>query len=111
MSQYTILVDFRISPGAMDRFMALVLENARLSLAREPDCLIFDVLTPGDGGDQVLLYEVYRDRRAFDAHVAMPHVRSFGAAVAPLTSAKTVTELKLCSSPHPDRRGDGFPER
>ena len=46
--------------------LPLVCANAAASLKGEPECLRFDVLTPLAGGDEVLLYEVYRDRAAFE---------------------------------------------
>lgn len=96
MSHYVITVNFRMAPGREDQFMELILENARLSLANEQGCLVFDVLRPVSGPpDQVLLYEVYRDRAAFEAHLRTPHFLSFDAAVGDLITAKTVVEFTV----------------
>lgn len=96
MSNYSITVDFRMARGREEQFMELMLENACLSLANEPGCLVFDVLRPvGGPPDQVLLYEVYRDRAAFEAHLRMPHFLKFDAKIGGLVTAKTVVEFTV----------------
>ena len=42
--------------------------HAARCLKDEPGTLQFDVLLPHDGGDKVMLYELYQDQAAFDAH-------------------------------------------
>ena len=39
-----IYVEFTVKAAAVERFRALILENARKSLAHEPGCRRFDVL-------------------------------------------------------------------
>ena len=69
-----ILVEFELHPGKEPEFRRLVLENAAASLRDEPGCRQFDVLTPEAGpGDRIVLYEIYDDAAAFDAHLATPH--------------------------------------
>lgn len=92
---YTILVEFDLKPGTHNSFMPLMLENARKSLSDEPGCLVFDVLTHVDNDERVVLYEIYRDRAAFEEHLKAPHFLSFDAAVGPLVSEKRVTELSI----------------
>ena len=89
-----ILVDFAVVPEARDAFRRLVLENAAASLRDEPGCRQFDVLEPeGEGGGRIVLYEIYDDAAAFDAHLATPHYAKFAAETEPMVSRKTVTRL------------------
>lgn len=97
-SHYVILVEFDLKPGAHDAFMPLMLENARLSLADEPGCMVFDVLTREDDASRVVLYEVYTDKAAFGEHLKAPHFLSFDSAVKEHIAAKRVTELSLESA-------------
>jgi autoinducer 2-degrading protein len=92
---YTILVEFDLKPGTRAAFMPLMLDNARRSLADEPGCLVFDVLSRADDEERVVLYEIYRDRAAFDQHLKAPHFLSFDAVVGTHVAAKRVTELSL----------------
>ncbi|TKT69838.1 putative quinol monooxygenase [Aquamicrobium sp. LC103] len=98
-SYYTILVEFDLKPGCRTAFMPLMLENARSSLSDEPGCLVFDVLSRADDEERVVLYEVYRDKSAFDAHLRAPHFLSFDAAIGDYVAAKRVIELSMESPP------------
>ena len=95
-----ILVEFELHPGGEPDFRRLVLENAAASLRDEPGCRQFDVLTPEAGpGDRIVLYEIYDDAAAFDAHLATPHFATFNDATAPLVANKTVHRLSFASPP------------
>jgi quinol monooxygenase YgiN len=87
---FAVIVTFRPKPGAADRFRDLVLANAADSLRLEPGCRQFDVVLAEGEGTTVVLYEIYEDRAAFDAHMAMPHYVRFAAATNDLIAAKTV---------------------
>ncbi len=89
---YVVLVTFDVKPEAWEAFLPLMAENARASLHAEPGCLQFDVCRDPDA-PRVVLYEVYTDRAAFDAHLATAHFKAFDAAVAPMIAAKQVALL------------------
>ena len=94
MGNFVLVVEFEIKPEEADRFHALIAENACLSVANEPGCLQFDVVRPEEGGPRVVLYEVYADRAAFDAHIKMPHVATFFAQAKPLLLGQKVTRFE-----------------
>jgi quinol monooxygenase YgiN len=62
------------SAEALDRLVAETVEGVR---AREPGTLIYAAHTVAAQPLQRVLYELYRDRAAFDAHEALPHTRRF----------------------------------
>jgi len=95
MSGFIILVDFRLKPGAKAAFRRLIDENARASCREEPGCRRFDVLESAAEGDRIVLYEIYDDRAAFQAHVKTGHFARFNEDSAALVAAKAVTELDL----------------
>jgi len=86
MARFVVLVEFRLLPGAAERFRQLVLENAHHSVRDEPGCRRFDVLLPRDPADPELvrLYEIYDDAAAFEAHLGTPHYARFKAATSDL---------------------------
>jgi autoinducer 2-degrading protein len=88
-----ILVEFELRPDKVAEFRRLMLENATASLRDEPGCRQFDVLTPEGQGATIVLYEIYDDAAAFEAHLQAPHYLEFAAAVEPLVTRKTVTRL------------------
>ena len=95
MSGFVIVVDFKIKSGAMDTFRRLIDDNAQASVKDEPGCQRFDVLANRKDADRVLLYEIYDDRAAFDAHLKTPHFAQFNTASADLVADKTVMEYDL----------------
>ena len=95
MSGFVILVDFTVVAGERAAFRRLIDDNARESCRTEPGCRRFDVLEPAGEPDRVLLYEIYDDRAAFEAHTRTAHFARFDAASAALVAAKTVTECSL----------------
>lgn len=92
---FSLTVHFAIVPSHRDAFLELVRENAALSLRDEPGCLRFDVLVAEGDDDQILLYELYTDAAAFDAHLASPHFKSFDQATKDMVVTKTPARFKL----------------
>lgn len=88
-------MDFRLKPGSRAAFRRLVDDNAIASTREEPGCLRFDVLEPTGERERVVLYEIYDDRAAFDAHLKTAHFAAFDTASTAYVAEKTVTECAL----------------
>lgn len=86
---FVLVVEITVVPGALDRFMHLMEENAKASLGSEPGCHQFDIVQDRDDPHQILLYEVYDDEAAFQAHKDTAHYRAFDRAAGPLMAAKS----------------------
>jgi quinol monooxygenase YgiN len=95
MTGFVVMVDFRLKPGARAGFRRLIDANARDSAKTEPGCRRFDVLEPAGEADRILLYEIYDDRAAFDAHARSAHYLSFDKASSDLVTRKVVTICDL----------------
>jgi (4S)-4-hydroxy-5-phosphonooxypentane-2,3-dione isomerase len=95
VSAFAIMVDFRLKPGALPLFRPLIDANARASCADEPGCQRFDVLEPEGEPDRIVLYEIYDDGAAFEAHTRTAHFKSFDAESARHVARKLVTRLDL----------------
>ena len=95
MTPFVIVVEFQIRSGKMAAFRRLMDANARASCRDEPGCRRFDVLTSEKDPDHILLYEIYDDRAAFEAHVRTPHFAVFNTESAPLVADKVVREYAL----------------
>jgi quinol monooxygenase YgiN len=70
---YAILVTIHIKPEFRDAYLESMLDDARGSVNDEPGCFRFDVLQDENNPNTIYLYEVYRDKEAFDAHLVAPH--------------------------------------
>ncbi len=70
---YVLVVTIHIKPGCADRFVAAMLDDACGSVGSEPGCVRFDVIQDEKEPNRIYLYEVYKDRAAFDFHMTTPH--------------------------------------
>jgi quinol monooxygenase YgiN len=86
---YTLLED-RVNE--FDKLTQLVVDQVR---SREPDTLVFIVHAVPSAPMQRILYEVYRDRDAYQWHLRQPHVTQFEADRRPYVLATNVIELGL----------------
>ena len=86
---YTLLED-RVDE--FDKLTQRVVDQVR---SREPDTLVFIVHAVPSAPMQRILYEVYRDRDAYQWHLRQPHVAQFEADRRPYVLATNVIELGL----------------
>lgn len=97
MTNLVIVVDIVTHADAAQEFAALIAANAAASLT-EPGCRRFDVCTDPAAPERVLLYEIYDDDAAFDAHLRAPHYLQFAAAAKPLIASITIRRLRLAAA-------------
>jgi len=80
-------VKIRIKPDQVDNFMAKLAENAK-GARSEQGCKTFDVSVDPNDKTSVMLYEVYTDEKAFQAHQETPHFKKYLAEAIPLLAAR-----------------------
>jgi len=84
---FVLQVDIRIKPENVDAFMEKLAANA--SAARtEPGNRTFDVAVDPEDRTHVMLYEVYADEKAFEAHQRTPHFKKYLAEAVPLLASR-----------------------
>jgi len=86
---YTLIED-RVEE--FDRLTERVVDQVR---SREPDTLVFIVHAVPSAPMQRILYEVYRDRSAYQRHTEQPYVQQFEADRRPFVLATNIIELGL----------------
>lgn len=69
---HLVCVHVHVAPEYRGVFIEATLENARNSI-QEPGNLRFDVLQQADDPNRFVLYEVYRDETAANAHKQTAH--------------------------------------
>ena len=74
MPKLAIVATIEVAPGRRDEFLPLLMAHRVRCLKDEPGTLQFDPLVPRDDDTKVLLYEVYQDDAAFDAHFNGPSI-------------------------------------
>ena len=73
---YVVLVNFEVHSQHTDAFAQRVKQQAVDSKTKETGCQVFDVCQ-SDDPNYIMLYEVYDDKAAFDAHLASAHFHDF----------------------------------
>jgi len=84
---FVLTVQLRIKPENVDAFMSKLAENAS-NARKEPGCKQFDVLVDPNDKTKAMLYEVYNDDKAFEAHQATPHFKKYVAEAVPLLASR-----------------------
>ena len=84
---FVLLVNIRIKPENVERFMQGIGENARAA-RQEPGCRQFEVLVDAQDRTKVVLFEVYADEKAFEAHQATAHFKKYLAEAVPLLASR-----------------------
>lgn len=74
MSIRSLIVEFKIKPGQMEKFLDIIKDHAAGTLADEEGCQQFHVCISDDDADTVWLYEQYRNEAALDIHKASPRL-------------------------------------
>jgi quinol monooxygenase YgiN len=80
-------VMIQIKPENVDSFMQKVIENGKAART-EPGCRQFDVLVDPKDRTRAMLYEVYADEKAFDAHQQTAHFKKYLAEAVPLLASR-----------------------
>jgi quinol monooxygenase YgiN len=84
---FVLAVQIRIKPENVEVFMKRLNENASAA-RKEPGCRQFDVLVDPSDKTKVMLYEVYNDDSAFEAHQQTPHFKKYLAEAVPLLASR-----------------------
>ncbi len=84
---FVLSVTIRIKPENVDAWIRKALENAR-EARKEPGCRHFDVLVDPKDRTRVMLYEIYDDEKAFEAHQQTAHFKKYLAEAVPLLASR-----------------------
>ncbi len=95
---YVVVVEFVCNAGCEAPFVEAVKEQAKNSVERETDCLQFDICVDPETQAKILLYEVYTNEAAFEAHIKTNHFATFDQTVQPWIESKTVRVMTRIQS-------------
>jgi autoinducer 2-degrading protein len=79
---FSLMVQIEVDPQRRDEFLVAITANAEASVRDEPGCLRFDVCSVEGDENRFVLYELYADTAAFEAHRAAPHFSTWREAAA-----------------------------
>jgi len=84
---FVLLVNIRVKPENVGAFMQKLSDNARAA-RKEPGCRQFEALVDPKDQTKVVLFEVYDDEKAFEAHQATPHFKKYLAEAVPMLASR-----------------------
>jgi quinol monooxygenase YgiN len=88
MAEIVLVVEYNIKPECRDAYLARIRRHRRDVLANEPGCKAFNILTTEEDPNRVLLYEVYADAAAFDAHGKTPYMANYRTETEPMAASR-----------------------
>ena len=74
---FALVVHLKIKPDSIDKFMDAVKINGKAARETEPGCRTFEILQDPKDPTRAMLYEVYDDEAAFEAHQQTPHFKKY----------------------------------
>ena len=90
-------VEYDIVPGQIDAYLAALKENAAATI-KEPGVHEFDILRSEKDPNHVLIFEVYNNTAAAEAHMATDHFKKYKAATTGMATnrqAKTFVSVSM----------------
>jgi len=86
-------VDLDIAPAELDKYLAAVKENGAATI-KEPGCREYHIMVSATNPNNVLLFEVYDNDAAAQAHRATEHFKKYAATTANMVTARNVRPMK-----------------
>jgi quinol monooxygenase YgiN len=103
------IADIEVDPAQLDSYKAAVREQIEAAIRLEPGVLVLYSVSSKDDPSRITVFEIYRDREAYLAHLQAPHFLKYKATV-----EKMVKSLKLIpvnAVMLADKPGQGFSSR
>lgn len=111
-----VIAELEFAPEDRETVLALAQRHVRNTLAAEPGCLRFELITPEDDPGTLVCYEIYRGEADFAVHRQSPHLAWFREASAPYIRNRRIRQLRpvpaaragavLCAMPVLSRHKD-----
>ena len=88
--QYIQVAEIEVDPVQLDAYRAAVQEQIDAAIRKEPGVLVLYAVSETGNPIHVKVFEIYRDRSAYEAHLGSDHFKKYKA-----TTEKMVKSLKL----------------
>lgn len=88
--RYVQVAEIEVDPAQVGAYRAAVQEQIDAAIRKEPGVLVLYAVHEKEDPTRVRVFEIYRDRKAYEAHLGSDHFRKYKATV-----EKMVKSLKL----------------
>ena len=79
--QHIQIAEIVVDPAQLDAYKAAVIEQIEAAIRLEPGVLALYSVSNKDNPNQITVFEIYRDRKAYLAHLQAPHFLKYKATV------------------------------
>lgn len=87
---YVQVAEIEVDPAQVGAYRAAIEEQIDAAIRKEPGVLVLYAVSDKDDPTRVKVFEIYRDRKAYEAHLGSDHFKKYKATV-----EKMVKSLKL----------------
>jgi quinol monooxygenase YgiN len=84
------VAEIEVDPAQLDAYRTAVKEQIDAAIRKEPGVLVLYAVSEKDKPNSVKVFEIYRDRSAYEAHLDSDHFKKYKGTVATM-----VKSLKL----------------
>jgi quinol monooxygenase YgiN len=88
--QYVQVAEIEVDPVQLDAYRTAVQEQIDAAIRKEPGVLVLYAVSEKGNPSHVKVFEIYRDRSAYEAHLGSDHFKKYKTTV-----EKMVKSLKL----------------
>jgi quinol monooxygenase YgiN len=79
--QYVQVAEIVVDAAQLDAYKAAVQEQIDAAIRKEPGVLVLYAVSEKDDPTRVKVFEIYRDRSAYEAHLGSDHFKKYKATV------------------------------
>ena len=79
--QHIQIAEIVVDPAQLDAYKVAVIEQIEAAIRLEPGVLALYSVSNKDNPNQITVFEIYRDREAYLAHLQAPHFLKYKATV------------------------------
>jgi autoinducer 2-degrading protein len=90
---YINAVDIDVVPGQLENYLAAIREVGAASIKTEPGCSEFDIAVSQKDPNHLLIFEVYDNAAAFEAHLKTGHYKKYAATAKDIVAKREVHSL------------------
>ena len=79
--QYVQVAEIEVDPAQLEDYRAAVKQQIDAAVKQEPGVLMLYAVSEKDTPNRVKVFEIYRDRQAYEAHLGSEHFKKYKATV------------------------------
>jgi len=90
---YVRIAELEVDPAQLESFKAAIVAVGEASVRVEPGCLVLHAVAEKANPSRVRVFEVYRDKDAYQAHLTTGHFKKFRAVTADIVKSRRLIDM------------------